>query len=189
LPANPLTFVLIGPGGVGKGTVARALIARDPQLWLSRSWTTRQPRPIETGKDYHFVSRAEFEAAIDQGVFLEWAEFHGNLYGTPKPVAPEGCDVLLEIEVQGAQQVRANDAAAVIFLLSPPSQEELERRLRGRGDDDEHVYRRLTSSNLELEIGRSIATVEIINDNVDEVLDRIAAIMEERRLERSPREH
>ena len=189
MPADAFTFVLIGPGGVGKGTVAKQLIERDASLWLSRSWTTRTPHPIETGKEYHFVSRAEFEDAIARGVFLEWAEFHGNLYGTPKPVAPENCDVLLEIEVQGAQQVRAGDPDAIIFLLSPPSLEELESRLRGRGDDEDHVQRRLTSSALELSVGREIATVELVNDDLEDVIRQITAIIEELRLERSPREH
>lgn len=169
--------------------MAKQLIERDASLWLSRSWTTRTPRPIETGKEYHFVSRAEFEDAIARGVFLEWAEFHGNLYGTPKPVAPENCDVLLEIEVQGAQQVRAGDPDAIIFLLSPPSLEELESRLRGRGDDEDHVQRRLTSSALELSVGREIATVELVNDDLEDVIRQITAIIEELRLERSPREH
>lgn len=189
MPADALTFVLIGPGGVGKGTVAKNLVERDPRLWLSRSWTTRAPRPIETGKEYHFASRPEFEEAIARGHFLEWAEFHGNLYGTPKPVAPDGCDVLLEIEVQGAQQVRAQDPDAIIFLLSPPSLEELESRLRGRGDDEDHVHRRLTSSSNELAIGREIATVELINDDLEDVIGQITAIIKELRLERSPREH
>ncbi len=135
------------------------------------------------------MSRAEFEDAIVRGVFLEWAEFHGNLYGTPKPVAPEGCDVLLEIEVQGAQQVRAGDPDAIIFLLSPPSLEELESRLRGRGDDEDHVQRRLTSSAHELSVGRDIATVELVNDDLEDVIRQITAIIEELRLERSPREH
>lgn len=135
------------------------------------------------------MSRAEFEDAIARGVFLEWAEFHGNLYGTPKPVAPENCDVLLEIEVQGAQQVRAGDPDAIIFLLSPPSLEELESRLRGRGDDEDHVQRRLTSSALELSVGREIATVELVNDDLEDVIRQITAIIEELRLERSPREH
>ena len=135
------------------------------------------------------MSRAEFEDAIARGVFLEWAEFHGNLYGTPKPVAPENCDVILEIEVQGAQQVRAGDPDAIIFLLSPPSLEELESRLRGRGDDEDHVQRRLTSSAHELSVGREIATVELVNDDLEDVIRQITAIIEELRLERSPREH
>jgi len=88
LSAEPLFIVLIGPGGVGKGTIARELISRDSRLWLSRSWTTRERRPSEDGSEYYFVDRDTFEEGIAEGKFLEWAEFNSNLYGTPHPPVP-----------------------------------------------------------------------------------------------------
>ncbi len=173
-----LVVVIVGPGGVGKGTVARSLLERDPQLWLSRSWTTREIRPSETGDEYFFVSREAFEAAIAADQFLEWAEFHGNLYGTPRPSLTEERDLLLEIEIQGAQQVREHDPEAVIFLLLPPSMAVLEQRLRGRGDTDDHVERRLRSSEHELEVGESIADFVVTNHEVSQATEEIFSILE-----------
>lgn len=181
LSANPVIAVLIGPGGVGKGTIAKRLIEADHKLWLSRSWTTRPIRPTENGTEYVFVSREEFEAAIEQGGFLEWAEFHGNLYGTPVPKAPNEADVLLEIEVQGAEQVRGEHPGAVIFLILPPSMEHLENRLRGRGDSDDHVHKRLSSTPHELEKGHELASYVIVNDDLDRATSEILSILEELR--------
>ena len=169
--------MLIGPGGVGKGTVARDVVAKDASVWLSRSWTTRPQRPSESGNEYVFVDRSTFEANIESGGFYEWAEFHGNLYGTPQPTPPEGCDVLLEIEVQGARQVKAQHPHATVILLLPPSHAELESRLRGRGDTDEHVEKRLTSSTEEVEIGRDLADYVVVNDSLDETIATILGII------------
>ena len=178
MSVEPIVLVLIGPGGVGKGTVARALVARDPHLWLSRSWTSRPPRSEETGEEYVFVDRATFEREIEAGRFFEWAEFHGNLYGTPMPNPPAGSDVLLEIEIQGAAQVKARDPQAHVILLEPPSRNVLEGRLRGRGDSDDHVAKRLRSADGELEVGRSLASTILVNDDLDAVLVEISAILE-----------
>jgi guanylate kinase len=184
LSADPLIAVLIGPGGVGKGTIAQRLTEIDNGLWLSRSWTTRPQRPTETGNEYNFVDRATFELAIANDQFLEWAEFHGNLYGTPLPKAPNNADILLEIEVQGAEQVRRANADAVVFLILPPSMQELEDRLRVRGDSDDHVERRLSSTPSELNKGHELATYVLVNDDVETVSREILSILEGLRLQR-----
>ncbi len=177
MSADARTIVLIGPGGVGKGTIARRLVERDPSLWLSRSWTTREQRPSETGDEYVFVDRAAFERAISDDLFLEFAEFHGNLYGTPKPTPNDGQDVLLEIEIQGAANVAAHDPRAIVILVEPPSVEVLQRRLEGRGDHAEHVAKRLGSTPDELEIGRSLAQFVVINEDVESAVDEILSIL------------
>lgn len=170
-------FVLIGPGGVGKGTVARILIDRDSKLWLSRSWTSRAIRPSEKGSEYVFVDRSKFEEAISQDRFYEWAEFHGNLYGTPIPNPPAGTDVLLEIEVQGAAQVKSRHPQSTVILLLPPSLEELESRLRARGDTDDHIHLRLGSSDFETSVGREIADYVVTNHTLDETISEILGIL------------
>ncbi len=149
-------------------------------MWLSKSWTTRPVRDTEDGTEYHFVDRATFERAIEEDRFLEWAEFHGNLYGTPRPDAG-GHDVLLEIEVQGAEQVLAYDPSAAVVLVVAPSMEQLEDRLRGRGDAEEHVQKRLSSAPHELAKGHAIATRVVVNDDVDRATDEILSILEELR--------
>ena len=180
-------MVLIGPGGVGKGTLAQRLVAADDHLWLSRSWTTRPRRETEDGTEYHFVDRATFERSIDEDRFLEWAEFNGNLYGTPLPHPPLGLDVLLEIEVQGAEQVRRANPSSVVFLILPPSLRELEERLRTRGDHDEHVKFRLSSTPAELAKGHELASFVVVNDDLGTATGQILSILEElRQRRRSP---
>jgi len=134
-------------------------------------------RPSEVGDEYVFVSRESFEAAIAADQFLEFAEFHGNLYGTPRPEV-DGLDVLLEIEIQGAQQVREHEPDATIILLVPPSLEELEHRLRTRGDDEDHVLKRLDSSASELSIGNELADFVVTNHNVEQATSEIFSILE-----------
>lgn len=184
MSVDPLLLVLIGPGGVGKGTLAAHLVASDPHLWLSRSWTTRERRPSERGDEYNFVDRAAFERAIEDQGFLEWAEFHGNLYGTPVPTPPDGDDILLEIEVQGAQQVRERFPEAVVILVLAPSLEVLEGRLRARGDDDQHVSQRLSSTPDEVALGRDLASFVVVNDDLDRATKEILSILEELRMRR-----
>ncbi|MGA2970054.1 MAG: guanylate kinase [Acidimicrobiales bacterium] len=178
MSAEPLMLVLIGPGGVGKGTLAQRLVESDDHLWLSKSWTTRPRRATEKGGEYVFVERDEFERAIDDDKFLEWAEFHGNLYGTPVPTPPNSEDVLLEIEVQGAEQVRQQHPDAVVFLILPPSMVHLEERLRARGDSDEHVAKRLSSTPYELAKGQEMASYVVINDDLDRATSEILSILE-----------
>lgn len=148
--------VITGPSGVGKGTLVSRLLAKHPSIWLSVSATTRAARPGELeGQSYFFLSREAFEAQVAEGGFLEWAEFAGNLYGTPRGPVDEqlaaGRPVLLEIELEGARQVRQSCPAAFQLFIKPPSFEELERRIRGRGtDSEEAIARRLERAGVEL---------------------------------------
>ncbi len=171
--------MLIGPGGAGKGTVAAALTAQDPRLWLSRSWTTRQPRAGELERGaYVFVDRPTFEKAVAEGGFFEWAEFLGNLMGTPIPDPPAGADVLLEIDVDGAEQVLAQRPDATVILLLPPSPEVQAERLAARGDDEGHIARRVELGRLEVERGAKIAAHTVINDDLGQALAQLTAIVD-----------
>ena len=134
--ASPLIFIVSGPGGVGKGTIVNALVERDPRLWLSRSWTTRQQRQGESDTAYVFTDRDSFEQRIAANGFLEWTNFLGNYYGTPKPQPEPGRDVVLEIDWQGALQIKQLFAHAVLIFILPPSWDELLQRLKRRGVRD-----------------------------------------------------
>ncbi len=171
------TFIISGPSGVGKDTVVGRLLEQDPTLWLSRSWTTRRPRLHETGEDYSFVSREDFLAEVERGGFLEWAEYVGNLYGTPKPNPPEGRDVILVIEVQGAAQVLAAVENAVMTLIVPPSREAQGERLRARGDTPEQVRKRLEIAAVEEASGRELAQHVVVNDDVGRAVAEVAGIL------------
>jgi len=174
--------VLTGPSGVGKGTLVRSLLQRHPELNLSISVTTRSPRPGEVqGKHYYFVSRSQFEQMIAQGKLLEWAEFAGNYYGTPREPVEEqirnGKWVLLEIELEGARQVRRTYPDALRIFILPPSLMELEQRLRGRGQDSEEaIARRLRRAQEEINAASEF-DVEIINDNFEAAVNRIEAAL------------
>lgn len=177
--AASLTIVLFGPGGVGKGTVARRLIDEVDDLWLSRSWTTREQRPGEADDAYNFVSREAFVAHRDSDGFLEWAESTpDNFYGTPIPEAPSGADVLLEIDAQGAQQVVAHDPDAVLWFLDAPNDQALRDRMTERGDRADRIAQRLDQAHRERRIGRELDARWIVNDDLDltvELLKRLLA--------------
>lgn len=173
-----MIIVVSGPGGVGKGTIVDALVKRDPQLWLSRSWTTREQRPSETDEAYEFVSVDEFEAREAAGGFLEWTEFLGNYYGTPTPEVGDERDLVLEIEVDGAQQVKRVAPETMLIFVMPPSREEQERRLRGRGDVDHKVLARLKKAEEEEPIGRELADHVVINDDLETTIDEMLSIID-----------
>lgn len=176
-------FVVSAPSGAGKTTLLRMVMARLPGLVFSISHTTREPRPGErNGVEYHFVSRAEFSAMIDRQLFLEYAEVHDNLYGTSGEAIgsqlAEGLDVILDIDVQGAAILREKgQPEATHIFISPPNLAELERRLRGRGTENEETIK-LRLKNAETEI-RSAAAYDylIINDTVEEAAQLLAAVI------------
>lgn len=177
-------FVITGPSGVGKGTLIRGLLERLAKLELSVSATTRAPRPGERdGVDYHFLSREEFDRRVAHEDFVEHADYAGRSYGTLRSELEErvraGVPVVLEIEVQGARQVRAAMPEAVQVFIAPPSLAALRTRLIGRGTDDaEEVERRLHVAEQELTAQPEFAHV-VINDRLDEALDRLTAILAE----------
>lgn len=176
--------MLSGPGGVGKGTIAAALVSADPKLWLSRSWTTRVRRSGESEAAYVFTDEATFRAKVAEDGFVEWAEIAGNLYGTPQPDPPAGCDVLLEIDVQGAAQVRESRPDALCIFVEAPSAAEQESRLRGRGDPEAHIAKRLALADSERILAYELNAIHVVNDSLEEAVSGVALIIEEARRER-----
>lgn len=176
-------FVITGPSGVGKGTLIRALLARHPELELSVSATTRSPRAGEVdGAAYHFLSREEFARRAARGEFIEHAEYSGNRYGTLRSELDRrlsaGVPVVLEIEVQGARQVREAMPEAVQVFIAPPSRETLRTRLVGRGTDSAaEVSRRLRTADSELGSQDEFAYV-IVNDRLEDAAGELTAIVE-----------
>ncbi|MGE3687453.1 MAG: guanylate kinase [Acidimicrobiia bacterium] len=180
----PLVIVVSGPGGVGKGTIVDALVERDPQLWLSRSWTTRPQRPQERDSAYVFTDRAAFESRIAQGGFLEWTEFLGNYYGTPVPEIVDDRDIVLEIEVHGAQQVKERHGDALLIFVLPPSREEQQRRLRVRGDVEAKVTERLHKAEVEEPVGLAMADHVVVNDDLERTIDEMLELIARERAAR-----
>lgn len=183
-------YVVTAPSGAGKTTLVRGLLARDSFVQLSVSHTTRAPRPGEMdGREYHFIGVDAFERLRDQGGFLEWAQVHGNYYGTSRQWLESrmaaGQDVLLEIDWQGARQVRALFPAAIGIFILPPSVEELERRLTARGQDAQDVIaRRVAGAREEM---RHVGEFDyvIINKELQVALDDLAAVVRAERLRQS----
>jgi guanylate kinase len=176
-------IVLAGPSGVGKGAIVARLLAAIPDLELSISATTRGPRPREDeGRHYYFVDRRRFDEMIRTGGFLEWADIFGERYGTPRePVAhalADGRDVLVEIDVQGARQVKAAEPQAFMVFITPPSLEELERRLHTRATEtDEQIRRRLAKASDELAAEPEF-DVTVVNDDLETAAREVVQIVD-----------
>ena len=175
-------IILTGPSGVGKGTVVKEILGKDKNIWLSISATTREPREGEKdGENYYFLKQEKFKEMIEQNLFLEWAQFAGNYYGTPlssvKEKIKKGFTVLLEIEVEGARQIKNKFPNSLSIFLLPPDKEELERRIRNRGTEKEEAIKtRLLRANYEISVSDQF-DFELINHNVDETAKRIIKLM------------
>lgn len=170
-----MNIVVSGPGGVGKGTIVGALLARCPDLWLSRSWTTRAPRVGEAEDAYVFTDRATFDAAIEAGQFLEWVDFLDYRQGTPLPNPPAGVDVLFEIDVAGAAAIAAVDPDALLIFVDAPTRAEQRLRLVQRGDSTERVAARMLKGEEERDAAEALGMVPVVNDVIDDAVDDIVA--------------
>jgi guanylate kinase len=179
-----IIVVISGPSGVGKGTICKELVKRLSDACLSVSVTTRKQTPKEIdGKDYWFVSKDEFQRRIEKGMLLEHAEVFGNFYGTPKDKVDEAIEhgraVILEIDVQGGKQIKKLYPDTVMIFILAPTANELAGRLHGRGRDDEETKkRRLSEASKEIEAARQDYQYKIVNDKLDEAVDKIAGIIE-----------
>ena len=180
--ASGKLIVITGPSGVGKGTIVRNLLAKHSELCLSVSNTTRNPRPGETdGVDYHFISTTEFEAAISEDEFLEWAEYAGNYYGTPKSaiqtLLDQGKIVLLEIELIGARAVAQIFSEAKRIFILPPSLSELAARLKGRNQDSpEAIAKRLARAEAEI-LAKDEFEFQVTNQDINKAISEIEQII------------
>ena len=175
-----IALVLSAPSGAGKSTLTHRLLAEFPNFGYSISCTTRQPRAGEVdGRDYHFISHEEFERRRAQNWFAEWAEVHGNFYGTPlaplREMLDSGRDVIFDIDVQGAAQLKLNIAEALFVFILPPSMSELENRLRSRGtDDEETIARRMANAAGEMREAHWYDAL-VVNDDLDRAYDALRA--------------
>ena len=175
-------IILTGPSGVGKGTVIKEILGKEKNISLSISATTRKPREGEKdGENYYFLNEEKFKEMIEQNLFLEWAQFAGNYYGTPLSSVNEkiknGFKVLLEIEVEGAKQIKEKFPDSLSIFLLPPDKEELERRIRNRGTEkEESIKRRLSRANYEISVSNEF-DFALINYDVDETAKRIIKLI------------
>ncbi len=176
-------MVVSGPSGAGKSTILDAVLERHTDVQFSVSATTRSPRHHEIdGREYHFLERAEFEQLIEDDRVLEWAEYGGHLYGTllreVEPVLSSGKDVILDIENEGAKQVRRHMPNAVLIFIRPPSLAELEERLRGRGDtSDDDIDRRLAVAEAQIAEAPTVYDHIVLNDHVETAIGRVLDIL------------
>jgi len=176
-------FILTGPSGVGKGTVVKEILGKDKNIWLSISATTRKPRDGEKeGENYYFLNEEKFKEMIEQNLFLEWAQFAGNYYGTPLSSINEkiknGFTVLLEIEVEGARQIKEKFPNSLSIFLLPPDKKELERRIRNRGtENEESIRKRLSRANYEISASNQF-DFALTNNNVYETARRIIKLIQ-----------
>ena len=166
-----------GPGGVGKGTIVARLLDEDPSLWLSRSGTTRDRRPGEAMEAYHFTDAERFLAHVADDGFLEWVEFLDYYQGTPVPDPPSGHDVLFEIDVHGAEQIRHRYHDALLIFVDAPSDEAQEARLRGRGDPEDKVRVRLAKAAEEKAKALELDMIFVINDELDHAVGEIQGLI------------
>ena len=175
-------IILTGPSGVGKGTVVKEMLSKDKSIWLSISATTRKPRQGEKdGENYYFLDKKKFKEMIAQNLFLEWAQFAGNYYGTPLSSVNEkikkGLTVLLEIEVEGANQIKEKFPDSLSIFLLPPDKAELERRIRNRGTEkEEAIKKRLLRANYEISLSNQF-DFELTNHHVSETANRIIKLI------------
>lgn len=183
---NGLLVVISGPAGAGKGTVVKELVKND-NIKVSVSATTRSPRPgEENGVHYHFLTREQFQDMIKEDGFLEYAEYCGNFYGSPKKQAEEwmneGKDVILEIEVQGCQKIKEKDPECVSIFIMPPSMEVLEKRLRGRGTETEEVIiKRLARAREEIELAKDYDYI-VVNGPIEECVADVLSVINAEKL-------
>jgi guanylate kinase len=175
--------VIAGPGGVGKGTIVREITANDPTLELARSWTTRPQRRGEANDAYTFVDRPTFLAKIADDGFFEWNELasNGHLYGTPRAEATGPRDVVLEIDVAGAQQVLQRVPDALVIYIEAPSDDALRERMKARGDTPEEIEARVALGRRETQLGRDLASAVVVNEDLGRSIDEVTRILAKHR--------
>ncbi|MFN8053242.1 MAG: hypothetical protein U0Q22_17505 [Acidimicrobiales bacterium] len=176
-----MIIVVSGPGGAGKGTVVAAWRERDPNLYVNRSWTTRERRPGEAEDAYVFATWDEFQQRIDEGGFLEWVDFLDYRQGSPVPEPDDGHDVLFEIDVYGAMAIKERFPDALCIYLEAPSREVQRQRLVHRGDSPERVEQRVIRAEEEALAAAGLDCVVVINHHVEDTVDELAALVAERR--------